>query len=181
MQLIHCMKTLLIYLSVFMLSSCSGLKSEATGSKTVMPPPQINCPEGGDCSFEVFENSSLTLTYSDRGKLNRPEVVEGNQIVIKYRYKRKEQKDALDSSYSEYIYFEIDPGQQDIVLRDLELKKVKMTFGRICYCKGAMGYFPVEQGQLMVFNKNGNLQVRSTFKVKKIPQIITEIDENINY
>jgi hypothetical protein len=174
------MKIQLIYLFLIVTASCVGTKNQASDERAIMPPPHVNCPEDGDCSFEILENSVLNLSYGQDGKLN-PQVHEGDKIVIRYRYKRSNSKDAMDSSYSEYVYLEIDPDQSPIILKDEELKKVKMTFGRICYCKGAMGYFPVLQGQLFIFNKRGNLQIRSTFKVGKVPQITEQIDENINY
>ncbi len=87
----------------------------------------------------------------------------------------------MDSGYSEYVYLEFDPDEPQVILKDQELQKAKMIFGRICYCKGAMGYFPVQQGNLFMFNRDGNLQLRTSFKLNKVPQIIQEIDENINY
>jgi len=174
------MKIQLIYAFFFVITSCVGTKSQASDERAMMPPPHINCPEDGDCSFEILENSVLNLTYGEDGKL-QPKVAEGDQMVIRYQYKRRNTEGAMDSSYSEYLYLEIDPDQSQIILKDEQLKKVKMTFGRICYCKGAMGYFPVQQGQLFIFHKRGNLQIRSTFKVGKVPQIIEQVDENINY
>jgi len=32
-----------------------------------------------------------------------------------------------------------------------------------------------------LFNREGNLQIRTSFKVNKVPQIIQQIDENIKY
>ena len=87
----------------------------------------------------------------------------------------------MDDSYSEYLYFEFDSKDKQIILQDKDLSKVKMLFGRICYCKGNMGYYPVEQGSLFLFNANGNLQVRTSFKIQKVPQVIHQIDENINF
>jgi hypothetical protein len=87
----------------------------------------------------------------------------------------------MDSSYSEYVLMEIDSGRVELSLRDKQLQKVKMTFGRICYCKGEMGYFPVRNGQLFIYQNNGKLQVRTSFKVPKIPQIVKEVNEELTY
>jgi len=166
--------------SVLVLLSCASTKEEGKGEKAVIPPPHINCPEGGDCSFEIMRNSVLNLNHSNTGQLY-PEVTEGDKIVVKFHYKKDPVKDVMDSGYSEYVYLEFDPDDTQLILKDKELQKVKMVFGRICYCKGAMGYFPVQQGNLFLFNRDGNLQLRTSFKVNKIPQIIQQIDENINY
>ena len=171
----HCF---LIFLLIF--SSCAIKKDPGDDGKQMIPPPNINCPENGDCSFEVLKDVSLQLLYDDSGKLY-PEIIPGNKSVIKYQYTRKTEEDVMDAAYDEYVYLEFDPEEKQIILKDKELQKVKMIFGRICFCKGSMGYFPVREGNLFLFNKDGNLQLRTTFKVKKIPQVISEIDENINY
>lgn len=172
----HC----IILFFFFVISSCATNKVQENEKKQLIPPPHINCPGDGNCSFEVLENSSLNLAYDSTGKLY-PEVKEGTKIVIKYTYKRKAVENVMDSGYAEYVYLEFDPDDKQIILKDKELKKVKMIFGRICYCKGAMGYFPVQQGNLFLFNREGNLQIRTSFKVNKVPQIIQQIDENIKY
>ena len=55
------------------------------------------------------------------------------------------------------------------------------TPGRICFCKGESGYFPVRKGKLFVYQNEGDLLVRASFSVPKIPQIIEEIDERLTY
>ena len=102
-------------------------------------------------------------------------------MVLKYHYEKDVKEGVMDSGYSEYLYLEIDPNEKQMILKDKELQKVKMIFGRICFCKGAMGYFPVLEGNLFLFNSGKNLQLRTDFEVKKIPQILNQIDENINY
>jgi hypothetical protein len=101
-------------------------------------------------------------------------------LVVKFHYKRDEVKGVMDAGLSEYVYLEFDPEDEQIILKDKELQKVKMVYGRICFCTDN-GYYPVKQGNLFLFNKNGNLQIRSSFKVNKIRQTISQIDENINY
>jgi len=172
---------LLFYcLSIFAMLSCAGSKGQGSDQAAQLPPPHINCPEGGDCSFEIMKNSVLNLTYGNTGDLY-PEVIEGDKIVVKFHFEKKTAKDVMDSGYSEYVYLEFDPADKQIILKDKELQKVKMIFGRICYCKGAMGYFTVQQGDLFLFHREGNLQLRTTFKVNKVPQIVKQIDENIKY
>ena len=56
-----------------------------------------------------------------------------------------------------------------------------MIYGRVCFCKGETGYFPVRKGNLFVYQKDGDLLVRGAFSVKKVPQTIKEIDERITY
>jgi hypothetical protein len=161
-----------------LLSSCASTKENSEEQQ--IPPPVVNCPEGGDCTFEVLQNSSLALKRDGIGMLY-PEIEEGNKVVIRYHYKKDTDPSVMDSSYSEYVLMEIDSGRVELSLRDKQLQKVKMTFGRICYCKGEMGYFPVRNGQLFIYQNNGKLQVRTSFKVPKIPQIVKEVNEELTY
>ncbi len=140
----------------------------------------INCPEGGNCVFEIIKNSSLQIKTDEFGKLY-PEIISGDKLVIKYHFKKESEKGIADSNYSEFIYFEIDKNEKQLILKDKELQNVKMIFGRICFCRDAMGYFKVTEGSLFMFNTNGSLQLKTTFKVNKVPQIVTEINENIKY
>ena len=167
-----------IFLLLLLFSSCAATKKNE--GQQQIPPPNINCPEGGDCTFEVLQNSTLVLKTDGIGMLY-PEIEKGDKVVLRYHYKKDTDPELMDSSYSEYVYMEIDPGRVELSLRDEQLQKVKMTFGRICYCKGEMGYFPVRKGQLFVYQNNGKLQVRSSFKVAKVPQIIEEINEELSY
>jgi len=174
------MRIYFYFLSLLITVSCAGTKEQGEDGKAIIPPPHINCPEGGDCSFEVVKNAAIKLNYSDAGDMS-PEIIDGDKLVIKYHYEKTPLKDIMDSGYSEYVYLEFDPKETQLILKDKELQKVKMIFGRICFCKGAMGYFPVYEGNLFLFHRDGNVQLRTSFKVNKIPQIIKEIDENINY
>jgi len=173
------MRSFLLFFFLSVLTSCSAGKDQTAENKVVLPPPHVNCPKGGDCSFEVLKNSRLNLKKDDIGKLY-PEVAEGDKMVIKFHFKKDEVKGVMDAGLSEYVYLEFDPEDQQIILKDKELQKVKMVYGRICFCTDN-GYYQVKQGNLFLFNKNGNLQIRSTFKVNKIRQTLSQIDENINY
>ena len=138
----------------------------------------INCPDNGNCVFEVLKNSSLQIKTDQFGKIY-PEIIAGNKLVIKYHFKKESEKGVADDSYSEFIYFEIDKNEKQIILKDKELQNVKMLFGRICFCRDAMGYFRVTEGSLFLFNNNNKLQINLKFNVHKVPQIVTEINESI--
>ncbi len=157
---------------------CASSKEQK--DPNTIPPPRVNCPEGGDCSFEVLQNSSFAVK-TDKTGATYVEIEEGDKVVIRYQYEKDPVPDAMDSGYSEYLYFEIDPGRVELSLKDSDLQQVKMTFGRICYCKGAMGYFPVRKGNLLIYQNKGDLLVRTSFSVPKVPQITKEIDERLTY
>ena len=173
------MRFISIILWFLFFASCGVQKDQKDGEKSLMPPPHINCPEGGDCTFEVIKNASLILKTDGIGKLY-PEITEGDKVVVKYHYEKDEIEGVMDAGLAEYLYLEFDPNERQIILKDKELQKVKMVYGRVCHCSD-MGYYQVKQGNLFLFNSNGRLQIRSSFKVNKIRQVISEIDENINY
>lgn len=140
----------------------------------------ISCPGSGNCSIEVFKNSSLQIKTDAFGKIY-PKIQKGNNLVVKYHFEKKEKKNIEDAGYSEFIYFEVDKNEKQIILKDAELQKLKILYGRICFCRDANGYFRVDQGNLYLFNNNNNLQFNLKFDMGKIPQVITQINENIKY
>lgn len=172
------MKFIYLISVFFLVLSCSTVKKSTRENKPLLT--ENSCPEGGDCVFEVLKDSELKIKSDEFGKLY-PEIIAGDHLVIKYQFKKKEVKNTVDGSYSEYVYFEINKKDQRLILRDSELQKVKMLYGRICFCRKAIGYFKVTDGTLFLFNDQNKLSMNLNFTVKKVPQKITEIKENINY
>ena len=163
---------------LFTLVSC-GAKQQITKDIPVEM-QNISCPESGNCSLEVFKNSELEIKTDNFGKIY-PVVKSGEHLVIKYKFEKKVNKNTKDSSYSEYIYFEIDKNNDQIILKDKELQNIKMLFGRICFCRDATGYFKVDNGNFYLFNRNNTLQFNLKFEINKVPQITTQIKEYIKY
>ncbi|MCF6223271.1 MAG: hypothetical protein L3J34_06035 [Flavobacteriaceae bacterium] len=172
------MKLIYLFFISFLLIGCNTASNTTKNKSSDMQ--NINCPDSGDCSFEVLKNSKLLIKTDDFGKIY-PEVVQGDKLVVKYEFKKRNKKENVDGNYSEFVYFEMDNHEKQVVLKDQELQNVKMLFGRICFCRGAMGYFKVTQGELYLSNHNRNLRLKLTFKMNKVPQIITYIAENIKY
>ena len=162
----------------FIVSSC-GTRQQITKDIPVEM-QSISCPESGNCTVEVFKNSTLDIKTDNFGKIY-PEVKPGEHLVIKYHFEKKADKNIKDNSYSEYIYFEINRNDKQVVLSDNELQNVKMLFGRICFCRDASGYFRVNNGNFYLFNRNNTLQFNLKFEMNKVPQVITQIKENIKY
>lgn len=161
-----------------LISSCHSNKKASSASRQFAP--EINCPEGGNCIFEVLSDSKLEIKKDEFGNLY-PEILKGEKLVIKFHFQKNPNPDAVDSSYSEFLYLELDKMEKQLTLKDRDLQKVKMLFGRICFCRDSMGYFKVEKGQLFIFNQNNKLTLNLSFKVDEVPQIITEISEKLSY
>jgi len=172
------MKIFLILFAIILLPGCKTQQNPSEQSGAYLK--EISCPESGNCEFEVLRNSNLNIRTDEFGKLY-PEVTTGNKVVIKFHYKKTVPENVMDANYSEYIYLEVNEYEPQLILKDKELQKVKVLFGRICFCRGAGGYFKVTKGSLYLFNIEGKLKMDLTFEVDKIPQIITEVKEEINY
>ena len=172
------MKYLYIIFVLFISLGCKTKQNSSEQSGSYLK--EISCPDSGNCEFEVLRNSTLNIKTDEFGKLY-PEVTTGDKVVIKFHYKKIVPENVMDANYSEFVYLEVNEYEPQLMLKDNELQKVKMLFGRICFCRDAMGYFRVTEGILYLFNSNGNLKIDLTFKVNKVPQIITKVTETIKY
>lgn len=134
------------------------------------------CPIDGVCSFEVLENKSLELLKDGIGELY-PNIIDDNNIVLKFEYKRNEIPNTVDGSYRELIYAELDPNNLAIDIENSQLQEVKLLFARFCFCKGQTGYYKVKNGKLFVSKEKDNYRIILEFKVDEVPQVISSINE----
>lgn len=166
----------LIYLSsfVFFFLACKA-KQEPT-EKDVFYETIINyCPKGGTCSFEVLKSKSLEIKTDGTGA-QYPQITEGEKTVLKFEYKKEEDPKIADDGYTEVIYTEIKPTIHNLDLKDEELSQAKVLFGRLCFCRGQTGYYPVESGHLEIkSNKNDSVSYTLSFKITEVPHILKEI------
>ena len=132
------------------------------------------CPENGTCTFEVLANKTLEIKSDNTGALY-PVVRKGNKTVLKFEYKKTQNPKLADDGYKELIYAEINTKQDDLQLNDENLDLAKVHFGRLCFCKGKSGYYPVKQGKLVIQRQNDSTANFSLkFKIDKIPQVVDE-------
>lgn len=136
-----------------------------------------DCPENGVCAFEVLHNKSLKLLKDGIGKLY-PDISDGDNIILKFEYKRNEIPNTMDSSYRELIYVELDPNNLTLELENSQLKEVKLLFARLCFCRGQTGYYNVNKGKLSITKKGDNYQFNLDFEINEVPQIITSISQS---
>ena len=176
------MRTLFLIAVLIVIFSCGNSKKAADESEKTKITLQMtqSCPDDGICSIQVIPQSSLLIKTDDIGKYY-PVVEKGKNLVIKYVYKRNPIENTADSNYSEIIYFELPDKKLNLNLQDKDLSRVKLLYGRLCFCRGTSGYFPVNKGNLIT-KKTGKEQLKIflEFSVKKIPQIIKQIDETID-
>ncbi len=169
---------ILFFLTLF---SCRNGKTTTENKKKQ---PDIiyktkSCPEDGSCHIEVMYNKSLLIKTDHTGKIY-PEIIKGKNLIIKYQYQKEAPEGTADGNYTEIIYFELPDKKINLNLHDENLKQVKMLYGRLCFCRGASGYYRINRGNLSVVRTGKKqLKILLNFKMNKIPQVIEHIDEII--
>ena len=138
-----------------------------------------NCIDNAVCSIEVIPKTNL-LIKEDEFQNAYIEFENGTNTIVKYQLKKNELPNTADSHYSEIIYLEIDNYNKSLYLKNEELQQVKMIYGRLCYCKGSSGYFKVKKGYLELILSKNKLSLNANFNVENIPQIVSQINENIS-
>jgi hypothetical protein len=165
------MKKTALFLSSIFLFSCNCKK------QTVKISPQKvalenSCPKDGDCSIEVLENKTLNVLKDEFGSNYYKLEEDFNHKVIKYTYNRKVKGDLQDAGYREEIVFEIGNDLKPETIKDAELQKTKMIFGRFCFCRGQTGNYKISQGTLDIQKD----KILLNFKIDEVPQIINKIE-----
>ena len=69
---------------------------------------------------------------------------------------------------------------QDLVLKNENLSSIKLYFGRLCFCPGETGYYPITSGQfsLKVIDEK-HLEIMLNFKIVEVPHLLSHISEVI--
>ena len=140
----------------------------------------INCPENGNCSFELIPNKSIEFKADNFGILY-PVISDGEKTLLKYTFKKNSIKNTQDSNYTEIIYAELDQEFSELRLANEDLQNVKLYFGRLCYCKGQTGYYPIKKGQFKISKAGKNtVTFNLNFDIEVVPQIISVLNETIS-
>ncbi|MBZ9621160.1 hypothetical protein [Psychroflexus lacisalsi] len=164
---------LIVFVCSLLISSCQTKKQVAESS-----PPSYKladyCPEDGTCTFEVLTHKSLEMKSDGIGALY-PVVKNGDKTVLKFEYKKIQDPKLADDGYKEVIYAKINTKQDNLQLKNEKLNLAKVYFGRLCFCKGESGYYPVKQGKLMIQRQSDSTVTYSLkFEMDRVPQIIKE-------
>ena len=173
------MKNILL-LIIILFSSCKSAKNmNFTVQENIFIQTE-NCPENGTCSIELIPNQALKFNTDEFG-YSYPVITEGEKTILKYTYKKNTAKDTQDSNYTEIVYAELEHNTTPISLTNKELQTIKLYFGRLCYCKGQTGYYPIKNGDFKLEKLDENtLKIEFQFKVSEVPQIISKINETIS-
>jgi len=171
----------IICILIILAASCSSKKKSNVQKKNIDSLENIKsfCPENGICKFEILKNKQLNLLKDGIGQIY-PKVSSGNTTVYKFTYTKNIDKKYQDSHYSEEVYFELPKLTSELEIENNSLKKVKLLFARLCFCRGQTGYYKINEGKLMITKqKTGVYKISLSFKTNEVPQVITLIKETI--
>lgn len=173
------MKNLLLLILV-LFTSCKSKQTIGFQLNEPIFEETKNCINNGSCSIELIPHKLLEFKKDEFGNLY-PIISEGEKTILKYTYRRNPVPNIQDSNYTEIIYAELDQTITRISLTSKELQTVKLHFGRLCYCKGQTGYYPITNGNFSI-KKSGKdtLEIAIDFKINKVPQIISKISESVS-
>ncbi len=139
----------------------------------------LNCPENGDCTIELLPNTSLEFKKDEFGN-TYPVIAEGNKTIFKYIFTKKTIPNTQDSNYTEIIFAELDSTVSEKTLANEALQNIKLHFGRLCYCKGETGYYPIKNGKFKISKSSKkSFKIDLNFKINEVPQIISAINETV--
>lgn len=170
------MRYLYVFFIIFWLVSCKT-KSDLTSTIATVVSKKT-CPDNGTCKLDVFKNKTLQVKTDDFGETYL-EIVNGNQLILKFEYKKQGNAKYQDSGYREEVFIELDIDNPEI--ETVNLKDKKLFFARWCYCKGQTGYYKINEGKLVVNHlDNNNFLLSLNFTINEVPQIIKEINQNFN-
>ena len=173
------MKNILAIIFVLFASCKSSKNIDFTVSEDIFT-KTVNCPDNGECYIELISNKSLEFKKDDFGN-SYPVISKGEKTILKYTYTKNPIPNIQDSNYTEIVYAELDKTITEISLTSKELQTIKLYFGRLCFCKGETGYYPIKNGEFKI-SKAGKNAINIDFKfiTKEVPQIISEINETIS-
>ncbi len=173
------MKNILLLIIVFF-GSCKPIQTINFALNETVYTKTINCPENAECSIELIPNKLLEFKKDEFGN-SYPIITEGEKTILKYTYKKNLVPNTQDSNYTEIVYAELNKTITEISLTSKELQTIKLYFGRLCYCKGETGYYPINNGNFKIEKSGKNtVKIDIEFSIKEVPQIISKISETIS-
>ncbi|WP_296143114.1 hypothetical protein [uncultured Flavobacterium sp.] len=166
-------KIAFLHFTILAISCGSNPNSNTLSSPNdILFKAENNCPDNGDCKFEILQNKGLEIQTDGIGKIYYKLNESTNKDVYRYNYSEKT-KDTLlqDAGYNEEIIFEIEKGKKEFSYVNQELQSTKMLFGVFCYCKGKAGYYDVKEGTLKKVKNQLSITIPAIVNNQKTKQI----------
>lgn len=166
----------LFLLPLLVCFSCNCTKVTTSASlEPVQSKIETACPEDGTCTLELLKNKQIVVVKDGIGTMSYELQDSPTTSVIYYQYKRNTDPNLQDANHREEIVFEIENASSTLDLTNSGLQQVKMLYGRHCFCRGQAGYFRVVEGALHLDNSNGALSFVLDYKIKEVPQTLSQL------
>ena len=161
------MKVLIPIFIFFTILSCKTKETSLMSNLSNKSELKINdCPKGITCTVEVLKNKTYTIETDSMDKIY-PKIVDGEDIVIKYTYSVDNPNNYADGNQSETLHFIITK-DLETTFKDKELQKVKLLFGKNCFCRDIFGFYKVEIGAFNITKSNSKSIIDIEFTIPKL-------------
>lgn len=174
-------KVFYLMIPFLMINACKTQTPTITNSnqsKTEQLKQNSSCPNEGDCTVIVHQNSKLTVSDDGTGALY-PQIQKGDNLVVEYTFMIDGPEGTADGNYSETVHFEIPSNMKSLKKQSAALAEVNLLFGKHCFCPGEAGYYPITDGKLTVENKGETLTFDLSFQQDKTSQKLSHITQTV--
>lgn len=175
------MKILYFLFAVLILNSCKTTtdKMVISDNNTMEQKANVDsdCPDGGECSIQVYKNKMLNLQEDGTGA-KYVQVVDGDKLVVEYVYAKNIDQRYVDGSYMETIQFEIPKDTKNLNKVDNQLQDVLLLYTKSCFCRGEAGTYLVTKGKLNLKKNDGAISFVLDFVIDKTSYKVSHIAES---
>ena len=153
---------------VLLFSACKTSDTESFISKINNASDLISddCSKGNKCTVELLRNKDYTIIKDSMDKIY-PEIVDGDNIVVKYTYEIGNPDNYADGNQSETIHFVIHKNTNN-ELKDEGLKDIKLLFGKNCFCRDIQGFYEVDKGSFKLKSSKNKTEIDLELTIPKL-------------
>ncbi len=137
-----------------------------------------DCPDGGECSVQVFKGKKINVLKDGIGATYM-EIVDGDNMIVQYTYSKKGPEGTADGDYQEAISFELPTGTNVLSIDNETLKDVNLIYTKSIKMRGEAGLYKINKGKLSLKKSAKSLNFVLDFTVDETSPKVLHIAENI--
>lgn len=176
------MKAFYFLIPLVMVNACKTQTGTITSSENTTMEKSKNsntgCPEDGTCEVVIHRGKKLEIVDDARTNFY-PQLVEGNNLVVEYTFRRRGPEGTADGNYSETIYFEVPSTATSLLKENEALSDVKMVLGILGYRNAA--YYLLTEGKLVLKKTENTLNFDLSFTLDQASTEISHIKETVKF
>ncbi len=162
----------IIIIGSIFFNSCKSKKELVTGTLN----KSLNSQKKITYNLSITPNSKLFIS-KDNFNIANVKQQKGQNLVLKFMYKKQAPKNIADANYSEVLFIEIPNSKQNI--NTTQFNNINIWFARFCYCKDYVGFFRILNGNLDLTLNKKYLNINLQFKFNNVPKILNFINQKI--